>query len=389
VKQVSDDYCLIGPDGLAGILARFELAGPVVGIFPLGRGRIHHTYRIRCAGSPASGYVLQRINPHVFADPAALMDNIQRVTEHLAEHARQRFADWPRRCLGLVPTRDGAGWWNDPEGVGWRVYRHIPASISHDVATEPRIAWGAAAAFGRFLRQLADLPGPRLHLTLPGFHDTPARLAALEAAVHADWHARARHTGRELDAIRKRTRLAHALAGAQAHGDLSECVVHNDTKLNNVLFDRATGEALCVVDLDTVMPGLALHDFGDLVRSAAASTGEDASAPPGIHLPLFDALVRGYLQGAGAMLQPADHAWFDIAPQIVTLELAVRFLTDHLQGDRYFNVTDPGQNLRRCRAQLTLLENLETHRQEMRRIACQAVRESPPNDHALTGDFTS
>jgi Ser/Thr protein kinase RdoA (MazF antagonist) len=230
-------------------------------------------------------------------------------------------------------------------------------------------ARAAAQAFGAFITDLQDLPIEAIRPSIPGLHDTPARLAALQAAAERDALGRAAEAGPELAALLDRKATAAQLADAQ----LPLRVVHNDTKLNNVLFDQTTDRPLCVVDLDTVMPGLALHDFGDLVRSAAASGLEDA-AHVQFRLELFDALVTGYLDGAGAILSDIERVLLAVAPSVITLELAARFLTDYLQGDRYFKTDRAGQNLDRCRAQLALLEDMERHESQMRRVVLERIR---------------
>jgi Ser/Thr protein kinase RdoA (MazF antagonist) len=226
---------------------------------------------------------------------------------------------------------------------------------------------------------LADLPPPRLHETLVGFHDTPARLAALEAAVRADPLARAAGARAELDFIAARAATAGRLVKLARTGRLPERVVHNDTKLNNVLFDEATDEALCVVDLDTVMPGLVAHDFGDLVRSCISSRGEDEAGAVNVRLPVFEALVEGYLAGAGAILIEAEVAELVFAARLITLELGARFLADHLTGDTYFSIERPGDNFARCRRQLALVAAMEANAGPMEAIVerCWRARRVP------------
>lgn len=234
--------------------------------------------------------------------------------------------------------------------------------MSPAILAGPEQAHEAARAFGEFQRRLVDLPAPPLHETIPGFHATPARLAALEQAASADRVGRVAGARAELASVlsAQRRQLAHGLERARGSGTLRERVVHNDAKIANVLFDVTTGEALCVVDLDTVMPGLALYDYGDLVRSAAGTAAEDA--PPEeveVRPDLIEALAAGFIDGARDTLSREERALMPLAAMVITLEQAVRFLTDHLDGDRYYRISRPGQNVDRFRAQLALLDALE------------------------------
>ncbi len=352
------------PDGLA---AAFAGGAPRTDARPLGSGLIHRTWLCTYASEGGTvSYVHQRINTHVFRDPRPLMDNVCRVTAHLRERlGAEGVRDPERRVLTPVPAAGGAALWHDPQGGCWRTYRYIPGACTHDVAPEPALAGAAARAYGAFVRRLADLPPPPLHETIPGFHDTAARRQVLLRVLESDPVNRARDARAEIDFILARDATATALANPR----LPARVVHNDTKINNVLFDATSGEPLCVVDLDTVMPGLVLHDFGDLVRSAAAGP-EDAAAGSagGLRLAYFETLVRGYLEGAGDLLTADELDALALAPQVITLELAMRFLTDDLAGDVYFKVARERHNLARCRAQLRLLADMEAAEPVMRDI---------------------
>jgi len=354
------------------IARRFRLEGDLVGAARLERGHINDTYVVR---TRRRRYLLQRLSPQAFPDPRAVVDNVARVTAHLRAKLEGRGVPDPeRRCLTLVPSREGELCVRDHEGACWRVYHYIEGARARDRAESTLEAERAARAFADFARELADLPGPRLAETIPGFHDTPARLDALERAARADPVGRAGEVEAELDFVRARRALARALLDLA----VPERVVHNDTKLNNVLFDAESGEALCVVDLDTVMPGLALYDFGDLVRSCANAAAEDGRdlAAVRVRLPVFAALVRGYLAGAGALLTGEERARLAVAGQVLALEAGARFLTDHIEGDRYFRLRRPSQNLERARVHLRLLESMETEEPAMRAAAEAAAREA-------------
>jgi hypothetical protein len=357
----------------------FQTGGRLAGVRPLTVGHIHDTYLVtREAGVATHRYILQRINSHVFTAPAQVMANVRRVTEHLKECLRQEGReDEAGRLISVVPAHSGEPWWRDPSGGWWRTYTYVENSCSYDSVEAPDLAYRGARAFGDFARLLGNLPGPRLEETIPHFHDTPARFAALRGAVSSDPLNRAGRASEAIAFAEAREPLARLLAEPRGEGKLPERVVHNDTKFNNVLFDRDSGHALCVVDLDTVMPGLLLHDFGDLVRTTVGTVGEAERDPAGLdlRLPIFEAVARGYLAGAGAILTAEEAGLMREAARVITLELGMRFLTDHLQGDGYFGAVYPGQNLDRARNQFRLLARMEERRGEMERILDKVRRE--------------
>ncbi|HEY6808311.1 MAG TPA: aminoglycoside phosphotransferase family protein, partial [Gemmatimonadales bacterium] len=339
----------------------FAAPGALTGVEPFPSGHIHDSYIATFRHDRgASRYLLQNLNTSVFPDPAAVMENVERVTGHLARAlAGDPAAD--RRALALVRTRDGATWHRDAAARVWRMYRFIEGAVSRATARNAADAAAAGAAFGRFQRQLADLPGPRLRETIPDFHHTPSRFVALEAAVAADRVGRAGGVADELAALRRERHLAAALLDPCSRGELPERIAHNDAKLDNILFDTETGEALCVVDLDTVMPGLGLYDFGDLVRSMGTSAAEDERDLSRVRLEptLIESLARGYLRETRELLTFAERALLVTSARVIVFEQAVRFLTDHLDGDRYYRVSRPGHNLDRARTQLALLAELD------------------------------
>lgn len=340
--------------------------GDEIGAFlraePYGNGHIHDTYRVffAPAGSPAR-LLLQRINTQVFRNPDLLMENVARVTAHLSA----QLADDPdrnRRALTLIPTRSGHRLRTDADGRLWRAFRYIPGAYSRDQVEAPAQAFEAAHAFGLFQQQLATLPAPPLHATIPDFHHTPRRYAAFEEAVARDAAGRVRTAQAEITFARERQSIAGLLIDPQTgRSSLPERVTHNDTKINNVLFDERTAAGLCVIDLDTVMPGLAAYDFGDMVRTMTCPAAEDETdlARVRVDLSLFEAVARGYLTTAGAFLTSAEKDSLLIAGKLITYELALRFLTDHLNGDTYFKIHRPAHNLDRCRSQFALVASLE------------------------------
>ncbi len=290
------------------------------------------------------------------------MENIERVTAHLAT----KVADDPdhdRRALRLIPTRAGGVLHMDADGNYWRAYQFIENATTYNSVQCPEQAFQAARAFGEFQRMLADLPAPRLHDTIPDFHHTPKRFAALEQAIAADVAGRAVRCRPELDFAQARKSLTTRLVEA----GLPERVTHNDTKINNVLLDDATGVGTCVIDLDTVMPGLAAYDFGDMVRTATSPAPEDEQDLSRVNMefPLFEALARGYLSTAGGFLTPPEKESLAFAGKLITFEIGIRFLTDYLSGDTYFKVHRDGHNLDRCRAQFKLVQSIEFQEERM------------------------
>lgn len=353
--------------GVAGklleIARRFQTAGDMMDAAPHGTGHINASYRVRCRLPDGQRrYLLQRINTAVFADVPALMQNMERVTTHLGSKL-DGSEDAARRVLTPVPSRDHALWVQQEDGSCWRMFHFVEQAVTYDRVESAEQARQAARAFGEFQQQLADLPGPRLQETIPGFHDTPARFRAFQQAVEADVANRAAGCVPEAEFLLHREELAGALQRAK----LPERVTHNDTKLNNVLFDIARGEPLCVVDLDTVMPGLALHDFGDMVRTATCPAAEDEQnlAQVEMQLPLYRALLEGYAQGAGCLPTVAEREHLPMAGPVITYEQALRFLADYLAGDVYYKTTHPRHNLDRCRTQIKLLQSMERQADSM------------------------
>lgn len=363
---------LITPEDIAAIARAFSLPGRLLHSARHGSGHINETF---CVSVDAAGgeerFILQRINERVFRNVPSLMENVERVTRHARAQAEATYgADAARRVLTLVPTIEGRPCHRDDAGGWWRCYVFIERARTFDVIESPAHAREAARAFGNFQRLLLGLPGPRLHETIPNFHHTRKRFEALQRAVVGDPHGRAAGIRDEIAFARAREPLVDTLLTLQAQGRIPERITHNDTKLNNVMIDDATQEGLCVIDLDTVMPGLALYDFGDMVRSATNSTAEDEPDVTKVHarLPIFEALIEGYLAAARPFLTPVELAHLVISGQLITFEIGLRFLTDHLEGDVYFRTHRPGHNLDRARNQFALLRSLENQRDAMEAI---------------------
>ena len=356
----------------ASIAEAFEINGSIVSVAALGDGLIHDTLAIRTAGcgSPQR-YVLQRLNQRVFTAPLEVMHNIECVTAHLrAGLEADGSGEVSRRCLRLVPARDGKSYAIDPAGSVWRVYHYIEGSLALGRAPTSAQAWQAAWGFGNFIARLADLDPTLLHETLPGFHDLDARLDALTAASQQQGTASVEAELRHANERHRQIRQAIDSVGA-----LPRRVVHNDCKLNNVLLDAATGGALCVIDLDTVMEGNLLADFGDLVRTAATPAAEDERDLTRVTFDLerFAALASGYLSGLDGALTPAEQQVLPLAGPTLALENALRFLTDHLAGDVYFAIEHEGHNLDRARCQLRLCDAMLAGLQEARALVDNAA----------------
>ena len=357
---------LIANDKVAAAAQAFAIDGEFAGAAPYGSGHINDSYRavFRRNGSQ-SHFILQRINHRIFKNPVALMENIERVTAHLAAQV-SGCPDSDRRVLRLIPALSGGVLHLDASGDYWRMYVFIERATTYNSVESAAQAFQAAKAFGAFQHMLADLPSPRLHDTIPDFHHTPKRFTALEQAIAADVAGRAALSRPEIDFALQRKSLAAALVDA----GLPERVTHNDTKINNVLLDDATGDGTCVIDLDTVMPGLAAYDFGDMVRTATCPAPEDEQDLSKVRMefPLFEALARGYMSTAGKFLTREEKESLAVAGRLITFEIGIRFLTDYLSGDTYFKTHRQGHNLERTRAQFKLLESIEKQESQIRTL---------------------
>jgi aminoglycoside phosphotransferase (APT) family kinase protein len=342
----------------------FALSGEVAMAEIEPSGHINDSYVVTCRdGGQQSRFVLQRINHFVFRRVPELMENVVRVTEHLRHHQARRPG---QRALELMPVRAGGFVHCDVAGNWWRVYRFLEGTHTGERVVQPAQARAAAEAFGDFQRLLNDLPGPRLHETIPGFHHTRRRFEALQRAVSADALGRVPEARDVINAALARESMVDVFQDLQASGRMPERCVHNDTKLANVMFDGATGAAVCVIDLDTVMPGLAPNDFGEMVRSGANPGAEDAREVAGLEArrPIFEALLEGYLASAGSFLTATEREFLPFAGRLMTYENGIRFLADFLEGDVYYKISRPGQNFDRARNQFALLASLEAQQED-------------------------
>jgi aminoglycoside phosphotransferase (APT) family kinase protein len=357
---------------LSVICESFSLVGEVTSLNPFGNGHINDTFRVDTI-TPAGihyAYVVQRINKRVFTKPWQVMENMVSVTSHMAGKVKEAGGDVSREVLTLVPARNGANFVVDEEGNYWRACHLIPGAVTYETGDNPKVMYEAGRAFGRFLAQLDDFPVTKLYETIPGFHNTPRRLKQFEQVVRADPVQHADDLAEEIRFLLERSKDCEGAVIGLSSGNLRLRVTHNDTKINNVLMDEHTGKSLCVIDLDTVMPGCVLYDFGDLVRSAAALTEEDEphSERAGISVEGFEQLARGFLAEANAILSGEEVSQLVYGAWLITYEQALRFLTDYLDGDRYYKIKHLQHNLDRARVQIGMVKSIEDHWDELQTI---------------------
>lgn len=356
-------------DPVPHISNAFQIYGTLLESQPYGSGHINDTY-VAVFGQSGTRvrYIFQRINHRIFKNPPALMENIQRVTDETRRRLAQAgVPDISRRSLRVIPATDGRAFHQDEEGGYWRCYPFIEGARTYDIIRDPRQAFEVARAFGEFQQLLARMEGIRLNETIPDFHHTRARYDRLRQVVEEDPQGRLSSVGPEWKFICERQDMVDVLLDLHARGLVPERVTHNDTKLNNVMIDDTTETGICVIDLDTVMPGLALYDFGDMVRTATSPAAEDETdlTKVRMQMPMFEALVRGYLSTAGKFLNGTEKRHLVFSGKLIALEIGIRFLTDHLEGDVYFKIKRPAHNLDRCRTQLALVRSIEEQEKEM------------------------
>ena len=345
------------------VIHQFAIYGELEGVQAFGSGHINDTYRSvwNQAGTQAR-YTHQRINDQVFAKPDEVMENIQRVTHHIAgKLIRSGAADRSRRVLTIIPSRDGKLWARDIDGGWWRTYLFIEKSHTLEFATSPGQARFLGKSIAAFQRQLADLGGNRLHESIPGFHDIEKRYLHFYDALSKNCRNRAKDVQPEIAFMKKNEERGAVLIQALKNGSIPERICHNDTKINNILIDNESSQALCVIDLDTVMPGTSLFDAGDLIRTVAAAAAEDEQDLSKVEFDLtfFEALLDGYLSEAVKFLEASELALLCESGRSITHIMALRFLTDYLEGDRYYSIARPDHNLDRCRTQIALINSMD------------------------------
>ena len=336
-----------------------------------GNGHINDTYI--CRTDPA--FILQRINTSIFKNPDEVMKNIVGITSFLSRKIKALGGDPKRETMTVIKTEDGKSFYRTPDGACFRMYTYVPDTVTHETAETPEIFYSAAKAFGKFQRMLDGYPADTLFETIKDFHNTTERVNQLNDAVKNNAAGRLSEVGAELEEAKRLSKYAPVITDKIASGEIPLRVTHNDTKLNNVLFDKTTDKGLCVIDLDTVMPGSALYDFGDALRFGASNASEDETDLSKVWFDLdkFEAFTKGFLSETTECLTRAE---IDLLPEsalIMTYECGIRFLADHLNGDTYFKVHRPHHNLDRARTQLKLAADIEQKLSDMHKIVLNYI----------------
>ena len=357
---------------LQGVSKQFQIYGEILRAEACKIGHINETYIATYGqGGIPIRYVHQKINKNVFKKPDEVMDNIMRVTGHIRDHLEESGEkEVTRKVLTVIPTRDGRPYFKDQNGDFWRTFLFVENVRSFESVESIQQATEAGRGFGKFQKCLVDLQGERLHETIPYFHHTRRRFEAFKSAMEADKYKRAEHAAKEIEFALSREPIVDVLLDALKEGAIPERITHNDTKFNNVLLDMRSGKAMCVVDLDTVMPGLSLYDFGDMVRTTTSPTLEDEKDLNRVEMKMdmFEALTRGFLSEVGEQLSEAEVNFVPFSGKLMAFTIGLRFLTDYLSGDFYFRVHRPGHNLDRARTQFKLVESIENQEDKMNRI---------------------
>lgn len=347
-------------------VSHFDIGTETGEVCPWGSGHINDTFLV----DGETRYILQRMNGSIFTKPMEVMENIVGVTTFLKEKIRTSGGDAMRETLTVIPSRDGKSAYQDDSGDYWRMYYMIEDAVCYNQVQTEQDFYEVAKAFGNFGHLLSDYPAETLHETIPGFHDTRARYEAFMRAVEADVCGRAESVREEISFFQERKDITGVLGQMQAEGKLPLRVTHNDTKLNNIMMDQKTGKGICVIDLDTVMPGLAVHDFGDSIRFGASTGAEDEPdlSKVNLDLHLFDLYTKGFLMGSQGSLTDMEIAMLPMGAKVMTYECGIRFLMDYLQGDTYFKTHREGHNLDRCRTQMKLVADMEKKWEQMEEI---------------------
>lgn len=344
----------------------FATEGRMAGCERYGSGHINDTFKLDCARP----YILQRMNDDIFKDPVSLMRNIEGVTTFLRQEVIKNGGDPDRETLNLVKTKEGGAFYVDSHGSYWRMYYFIEGATCYNLVEKPEDFYQSGKAFGHFQRLLSKYPAKELSETIPGFHDTPRRFERFKQVVEEDICHRAKEVQKEIQFVMDRGGDMGLAMDMLDNGKLPLRVTHNDTKLNNIMIDDSTGEAICIIDLDTVMPGLSIFDFGDSIRFGANTAEEDETdlGKVSLSLPLFEIYTKGFLEGCAGSLTEAEVKMLPQGARLMTLECGMRFLTDYLEGDTYFKIAREKHNLDRCRTQFELVADMERKWTEMGKI---------------------
>ena len=359
------------------VAEQFLIEGNLEQVEPYGNGHINDTYLVTTKNEgEEKRYILQRINTSIFSNPKALMENIMGVTSHLKKKILAAGGDVWRETLNVIPTRNQEAFYETPEGDCYRAYIYVENSSSLEKIERAEDFYTSAEAFGNFQCLLSDYPAETLHETIPDFHNTPKRYQRFLEILEADALGRAAKVQQEIDFVKARGAEMGVLQELLDTGELPLRVTHNDTKLNNILLDQDSGKAICVIDLDTVMPGSALYDFGDSIRFGANTEAEDEVdlSRVMLDLDLFESYTKGYIKGCQGKLTPREVELLPMGAKMMTLECGMRFLTDYLEGDVYFKIHREKHNLDRCRTQFKLVADMEAKWDRMNEIVKQVAK---------------
>lgn len=356
------------------IVNAFQIKGEVTELIPYGSGHINDTFRLTCklAEGGTKRYILQKMNDSIFKDPVGLMANVVHVTSFLREKIAAAGGDPERETLNVIKTKEN-GNYHQFEGDFYRMYSFIEGATSFDEVRKPEDFYHSALSFGHFQRLLSDYPAETLFETIENFHNTVSRYRDFEKAVEEDVLGRASAVQEEIRFVREREADTHVICEALLKKEIPLRVTHNDTKLNNIMIDDQTGKGLCVIDLDTVMPGSALYDYGDSIRFGANTGAEDEKNLDlvGLNLELFEIYTKGFLEGCAGSLTEKEVDLFPMGAKLMTFECGMRFLADYLKGDVYFKIHRPEHNLDRARTQFKLVADMEAKWSEMLAIVAK------------------
>lgn len=345
------------------IADHFGITGVIAHVEEIQSGNINRTYLLAVQnGNDQKEYVFQRINTFVFKHPEEVMDNILKVTCYIKQKLMASQGCYDRRVLSFLVGDDGKPYYYAAGNKHfWRVYEYIGHAAAYDQVIEPKLFYEAGRSFGEFQGWLSDFPAQTLHEIIPNFHNTPVRYETFRRSVEADVKGRRAEVEEEIRFLLEREAECSVITDKLATGEIPYRVTHNDTKINNILFDNQTDKALCVIDLDTVMPGSALYDFGDAVRYGASTALEDERdlSKVSLDLNLYEQFTKGFLESTGDSLTQAELALLPQSVKIMALELATRFLADYLDGDVYFKTCSDDHNLVRARTQIKLVQDIE------------------------------
>lgn len=364
---------------IQSVASNFISAGRLIEAAPFGSGHINDTFTLRCRTDVGEKrYILQRINHRVFRNPAAMMENIRRVTNHIRWKLRDQADELASRQFTVVEANDGAACFKDEQGNFWRLYNRIEGAVTYDKLESPQTAYEVARMFGWFQRMLIDLPGPPLHETIPDFHTTPKRLKDFQEVLRRNPCNRAKDARAEIEFVLENAGICDVLLNLVGEGKIPIRIAHNDAKINNVMLDATTHKGVCIIDLDTVMQGLSLYDFGDMVRTATSPTEEDEreTSKVAMQMQRFEMLARGFAEETCAFLTPVEKEYLAFSAKLITFEQMIRFLADYLAGDIYYKVHREGHNLDRSRTQMKLVQSIIEQEEAMNEVVESVFRQT-------------